>query len=656
MFHVLEKRIAEAFGAQIKGRFQVDATVQTEQPKQSSFGEIALPAAFQLARQLKKAPKAIAQELLDATGKIEGVSAVEIAGNGYLNVRLDRGYYGSNLLRGADEISAAKSGKVIVEHTNINPNKAAHIGHLRNAILGDTFVRMLRAAGRAVEVQNYIDNTGVQVADVVVGFEHLEHKTPAQVQALIEDPQVRFDYLCWDLYARVSSYYAENQEALQWRRDTLHAIEHGEGASAELGHLVSDAIVHTHLATMLRLNIEYDVLPRESEILHLKFWATAFELLKERRAIYFETEGKNKGCWVMPSSAFREGAAAEGEDNAEDSKVIVRSNGTVTYVGKDIAYQLWKFGLLGKDFYYRPWHTYPDKHVAWSSTDEPQELTSPKFGGGGRVYNVIDSRQSYLQDVVVAGLRALDYNEQAEASIHFSYEMVAMSAAACVEMGIELSDEDKKRPYVEVSGRKGLGVKADDLIDRLIETALREVTARHEEEPEEARHRAATAIAVGALRYFMLKYTRNSVIAFDFAEALSFEGETGPYVQYAAVRARNILKKLKDRGDEMPDFRTQLTREALDRQLANEDCWQLLLASSKTGSAIERAVASGEPSHVARYAFQLAQAFSNFYHEFPVLSESDREKKTFLLWMTVYFGEQLEKVLGVLGIEVPEYM
>jgi arginyl-tRNA synthetase len=655
MFHILEKRIAEAFGAQIKGHFQVDAAVQTEQPKQSSFGEIALPAAFQLARQLKKAPKAIAQELLDAVGKIEGVSAVEIAGNGYLNVRLDRGYYGSSLLKGAEEASAAKSGKVIVEHTNINPNKAAHIGHLRNAILGDTFVRMLRAAARTVEVQNYIDNTGVQVADVVVGFEHLEHKTPAQVQALIEDPQVRFDYLCWDLYARVSSYYVDNQEALQWRRDTLHAIEHGEGASAELAHLVSDAIVHTHLATMLRLNIEYDVLPRESEILHLKFWATAFELLKARKAIYFENEGKNKGCWVMPSSAFREGAD-DGEENAEDSKVIVRSNGTVTYVGKDIAYQLWKFGLLGKDFYYRPWHTYPDKHVAWASTDEPQQLKSPNFGGGSRVYNVIDSRQSYLQDVVVAGLRALEYNEQAEASVHFSYEMVAMSPAACVEMGIELSDEDRKRPYVEVSGRKGLGVKADDLIDRLIETALREVTARHEEEPEEARRRAATAIAVGALRYFMLKYTRNSVIAFDFAEALSFEGETGPYLQFAAVRVRSILKKLKERGEEVPDFKTVLTREVLSRQLANEDCWQLLLASSKTESGIERALASGEPSHVARFAFQLAQVFSNFYHEFPILSESDPEKKTFLLWMTVYFGEQLERVLGVLGIEVPEYM
>ena len=646
MFHILEKRIAKAISARIEALYGVKPAAQTEQPKQASFGEIAVPAAFQLARELKKPPKTIATELSKGL-EIEGVSAIEIAGNGYLNIRLDRGYYASALLHPPAAPIAQKE-KIIVEHTNINPNKAAHIGHLRNAILGDTFVRMMRAAGLNVEVQNYIDNTGVQVADVVVGFIHLEHKLPEEIRALIE--QTRFDYVCWDVYTRISAHYEENPGAKKWRAETLHSIEAGEGAEAEIAHLVADAIVNAHIATMYRLKIEYDVLPRESEILHLKFWATAFELLKERKAIYFETEGKNKGCWVMPGPAFREESTGE-----EDSKVIVRSNGTVTYVGKDIAYQLWKFGLLGKDFYYRNWRAYPDGHEVWASTDKPQDNVL-HFGGGSRVYNVIDSRQSYLQDVVVAGLRALNYNEQADNSIHFSYEMVALSPRTCVDMGIELSDEDKRRPYVEVSGRKGLGVKADDLIDKLIEKALEEVTSRHAEEPEEARRRVATQIAVGALRYFMLKYTRNSVIAFDFGEALSFEGETGPYVQYAAVRARNILRKLEERGEKLPDFLAALSKDVMQRQLANEDCWQLLLAASKRDSAIERAIASGEPAHVARYAFQLAQAFSNFYHEFPVISESNPEKKTFLLWMTDYFRAQLERTLDVLGIQVPNYM
>ena len=650
MFHILEKQILETVSDHIQARYGVDVAVTLEQPKQASFGELAVPVAFQLAKQLKRAPKQIAAELADDLAGMPGVESLEVAGNGYLNIRLDRGAYGFAVLSGRDAVSATGSGeKIIVEHTNINPNKAAHIGHLRNAVLGDTFVRMLRSAGRNVEVQNYIDNTGVQVADVVVGFHYLEKVRVDEVRALIESG--RFDYHCWDLYARISSYYKDNPDALKWRAETLHAIEAGEGAQAELGHIVADAIVQAHLATMMRLGIRYDVLPRESEILHLKFWATAFELLKERKAIYFENEGKNKGCWVMPATAFSESATEE-----DDSKVIVRSNGTVTYVGKDIAYQLWKFGLLGKDFFYRKLTEYPDGQPLYVTTDHDAGEKTPSFGKGRRVYNVIDSRQSYLQDVVEAGLRALGFNEQAENSVHFSYEMVALTPATCVELGIDLSDDDKRRSYVEVSGRKGLGVKADDLIDTLVAKALEEVDSRHPEADVEERRRVATQIAVGALRYFMLKFTRNSVIAFDFGEALSFEGETGPYVQYAAVRARNILRKLEERGGTLPDFRTVLNEESMKRQLESEDFWQLLLAASRAGVAIERAIASGEPSHVARYAFQLAQAFNTFYHDYPVLAEEDQEKRTFLLWMTWYFGAQLNRTLQVLGIEAPPYM
>jgi len=662
VFHNLEKQVQAAFREQVRSQYGIEADIAIEQPKQASFGEIALPIAFQLARQLKQAPKKIAADLVGGAGSIAGVRAMEIAGNGYINIRFDRASYATSLLAGETTTGrAAPETKVIVEHTNINPNKAAHIGHLRNAVLGDTFVRMLRALGNAVEVQNYIDNTGVQVADVVAGFHFLEKKAPADVGLLIGGEQ-RFDYLCWDLYARTSQHYKDHPEALAWRAQTLHAIEAGEGELAELAHIVADAIVNAHLATMLRLNIQYDVLPRESEILHLKFWSAAFELLKERRAIYFETEGKNAGCWVMPSSAFR----SEGDEN-EDSKVIVRSNGTVTYVGKDIAYQLWKFGLLGKDFYYQPLLRYTDGHEVWVSSDEPQAHPAPQFGRGSTVYNVIDVRQSYLQDVVVAGLRALGFEREAEKSIHFSYEMVALSPRCCAELGIALSEEDARRPYVEVSGRKGLGVKADDLMDRLVDTALAEVASRHPEDNAAAQRAIATEIAMGALRYFLLKFTRNTVIAFDFQEALSFEGETGPYVQYAAVRARNIFRKLQERGESEPDYAASLTREVLERQLASEgsgaegtgggeEFWQILLAASKADAAVERAVSAGEPAHVARYAFQLAQSFNNFYHQYPILSEADREKKAFLLWMTRFFADQLERTLSILGIAVPAYM
>ena len=642
MFHSIEKQVSQAFRAHIQARYGIEMSVPVEQPKQSDFGEMAVPAAFQLAKQLRQAPRKIAAELVDEIGPIAGVAAMEVAGNGYINIRLDRGAYGAALLRGEQPLRTSSAEKFIVEHTNINPNKAAHIGHLRNATLGDTFVRMLRALGQRVEVQNYIDNTGVQVADVVVGFHFLEKKTPAAVQALIADPSVRFDYYCWDLYARTSAYYQTNPDSLHWRAETLHAIEAGQGELAELAHLVADAIVEAHLATMLRLDVEYDVLPRESEILHLQFWASAFELLKQRNAIYFEQEGKNAGCWVMPGLS-------------EEGKVIVRSDSTVTYVGKDIAYQLWKFGLLGKDFYYRPFKTYSDGRVLWITTDTAQASHS-QFGRGTRVYNVIDARQSYLQDVVAAGLRGLGYEREAEQSIHFSYEMVALSPRCCAELGIPLSDEDRKRPYVEVSGRKGLGVKADDLMDTLIAKALEEVASRHPDVGAEEQKRVATQIAIGALRYFLLKFTRNAVIAFDLQEALSFEGETGPYVQYAAVRARNILRKLEERGERVPDFATELSPAAMASQLQAEDFWQVLLAASKADSALERAVTAGEPAHVAKYAFQLAQAFNNFYHQYPVIHEADRERKVFLLWMTDFFRKQLERTADILGIQIPAYM
>ncbi len=647
----IEKQLTAVMERQLASAFGLNVQVQLEEPRQTSFGELAIPIAFQLARQLKRSPRQIAEELLVGLPPVEGVASYEIAGNGYINVRLERGGYAAALGQREIETAQPLNGKIIVEHTNINPNKAAHIGHLRNAVLGDTFVRMLRKQRHWVEVQNYIDNTGVQVADVVVGFHHLEKQDPNHVRDLTAHGAGRFDYLCWDLYALVSAYYKEHPEALAWRAETLHVIEGGAGEPAELASIVADAIVAAHLRTMFRLRVEYDVLPRESEILHLRFWAAAFELLKQNGAIYFETQGKNTGCWVMPSAAFRN-SDTEAE---EDSKVIVRSNGTVTYVGKDIAYQLWKFGLLGKDFCYRPFWAYPDGKEVWVTTDVPQAATSPKFGGAAKVFNVIDSRQSYLQDVVIAGLRALGFQKQADASVHFSYEMVALTPRTCAELGLELSEEDKRRSYVEVSGRKGLGVKADDLIDRLIQTALREVEDRHPDSDSEERRRVAGQIAVGALRYFMLKFTRNSVIAFDFQEALSFEGETGPYVQYAAVRANKILTKFAERYP-ASDTREGLTPELLGRWLQDEGLWKLVVIASKLDSAIERAIAAGEPAHVAKYAFQLAQAFNNFYHEYPVLTEGDPERRRVLLWLTEYVRDQLNAVLDVLGMEQPPYM
>ncbi|HTH42343.1 MAG TPA: arginine--tRNA ligase [Terracidiphilus sp.] len=665
MYLELEKKLGEHLRTVLKQKYDLDVeNIPLEIPPDLKFGELSSPIAFELARKLRKAPKAIAQEIVSAVGDLDGFAGFDVAGAGYLNARFARAAMLQDVAAGKTSASSSAGLHALVEHTSINPNKAAHIGHLRNAILGDTFVKLLRAAGQNVDVQNYIDNTGVQVADVVVGFKHLQDKTVNDVRALItsceksSDYSGAFDYYCWDLYARTSQWYGEGTDEdkaarKKLRLDTLHEIEHGGNDTAEMAELISTAVLRRHLETMLRLGIEYDFLPRESEILHLKFWEAAFEQLKKTGVLYFENEGKNKGCWVMT----RPGAAAsEGVD--EDAKVIVRSNGTVTYVGKDIAYHLWKFGLLGKDFGYKPFFKYADRDC-WISTEQGIE-PHPRFGGAQAIYNVIDSRQSDPQQNVIQALRGMGYTEQADRYTHFSYEMVALTPRCAVELGYDVPPEDLSRSYIEVSGRKGFGVKADDLIDRLIAATRAETETRQTGRDEADRQKIAEQIAIGALRYFMLKYTRNSVIAFDFKDALSFEGETGPYVQYAAVRIKNIFRKGNTTADavlaEFEKLASQQDISAFVSGEENEDIWALWLRAARRTLVLEQCIATSEPAHLAKHAFQLAQEFANFYHRHHILTEEDPAKKTFLLATAAVALRELVLALEWLGIESPDSM
>jgi len=675
----LEKRLSDRLRAVLKEKYDLEiASIPLETPPDLQLGEIATPIAFELARKLRKAPRIIAQEIVSALvadlAPLPSFTKFEVAGAGYINAYLDRAA-AAQFVVPAETHPPAEQGHVLVEHTSINPNKAAHIGHLRNAILGDTFVRLLRAAGYKVDVQNYIDNTGVQVADVVVGFLHLEKKSPAEVRALLADlarKGERIDYYCWNLYARTSQWYSEGtteEQAArkQIRLDTLHLIEHGGNDTAEIADLVSTAVLRRHLETMLRLSIEYDFLPRESEILHLRFWEAAFEKLKKSGVLYFENEGKNKGCWVMsragsPTESIQSEDAAKGPTSIdEDAKVIVRSNGTVTYVGKDIAYHLWKFGLLGKDFGYKRFFAYPD-HECWISA-ESGEPNHPHFGGASAIYNVIDARQSDPQANVIQALRGMGYTEQADHYTHFSYEMVALTPRCAVELGYSISEEDKQKSYIEVSGRKGFGVKADDLIDKLIAATRVEVDSRQTggagENAAAVRQKIAEQIAIGALRYFMLKVTRNSVIAFDFKDALSFEGETGPYIQYAVVRIRNIFRKGNTTPDAvLADF-SSLPATSVASYLSgdeNQDIWSLWLRAGRRTQILQQCIATSEPAHLARHAFQLAQEFANFYHRHHILTEEDPARKTFLLATAAIALRELVGALALLGIESPEAM
>ncbi|HEX6465708.1 MAG TPA: arginine--tRNA ligase, partial [Terriglobales bacterium] len=636
MYQNLQQQLVDRLRELLRTHYALETpNIVVDQPPRVELGEYALPIAFELAKKLRKPPRKCAEELVAGLGELPGFQKLEVAGAGYINARVDREKFVDALVSDSQPRSGPGArGKVMVEHTSINPNKAAHIGHLRNAILGDTFVRLLRAADFSVDVQNYIDNTGVQVADVVVGFRYLEKLTPEDVRKLVRECEGSprpFDYYCWDLYARVSEWYEKDPASKQLRLETLHALEAGGNETAQIAEVISTAILRRHLQTMQRLAIVYDFLPRESEILHLHFWELAFTQLKEKGVVYLETEGKNKGCWVMKraSTAAETSDTAEGAGPDEDAKVIVRSNGTVTYVGKDIAYHLWKFGLLGRDFGYRRFYRYPAGHECWISA-ESGEKDHPHFGGVSQIYNVIDSRQSDPQNNVIEALRALGYTDQAAHYTHFSYEMVALTPRCARELGYEVSEEDRKRAYIEVSGRKGFGVKADDLLDALIASAQKEVDGRHPELPEEERRKIATQIAIGAVRYFMLKFTKTSVIAFDFKDALSFEGETGPYVQYAIVRATNIFRK----AGVAPEQALQNARSiqwAGYLSSADNDLWDLWLTASKLPLIVEQCIATAEPAYLAKYAFQLAQMFNNFYHKHHILNEPDEQRKQFLL-------------------------
>ena len=634
-----------------------------EYPPTRALGDLATPVAFELARRLKKAPRVIGQEIAAGFGTLAGVREIQAAPSGHLNVFLDRVPFLLARLRREAATLPAPPGKAIVEHTAINPNKAAHIGHLRNSALGDTLVRALRHRGIPVEVQNYIDDTGVQVADVVVGFRHIESRSLADIRHIADT--TRFDYYCWDLYAKVGEWYEADKTRLEHRAKMLHDIEHGGNENAEAAAFIADRIVRTHLATMARLNVDYDLLTWEGDILRLKFWAQAFEVLKASGAVFFQTEGRLKGCWVMPIHEDVNDAAADApaepseDDDAEQrEKVIVRSNGTVTYVGKDIAYQFWKLGLLGRDFQYRVFAERPQGPL-WATCSGGGRPDHPPYGGADYVYNVIDVRQSYLQKLLKQALIAAGHPAESECSHHFSYEMVALSHATARELGHAPApgSEEAKKPFVEVSGRKGLGVKADDLIDILTAKARTEVATRNPEASEADVTRIAQTIAVAAVRYFLIKFSRGKVIAFDLDEALSFEGESGPYVQYAVVRANNIFQKLQQRDglDEAAVVASLATLSPTELE-ADHELWGLVLEAARLDEVVEQVIRSLEFSVLAKYAFTLAQTFNAFYHRSQILNEEKDDVRRWRAAAIVYLRHQLTQALDLMGVAVPPRM
>jgi arginyl-tRNA synthetase len=633
----LQEKIKNRIFAILKNDYEItDADLVFSLPAERRFGDLSTNLAFVLAKKTKNKPFLLANAM---AGKLQGqlpeIEAIQVAGGGFINFYLRRDqfllYQWQNLAR----LMPPRSEKVIVEHTSINPNKSAHIGHLRNSCLGDTLARSCRFLGYEVEVQNYIDDTGIQIADVVWGLLHYQKKDLAAIKNIT----ALAPYL-WDLYAEVNQAFSTNEKFAAERREVHKKIEDKINPEYEACLYIAQQVLLDHIRTMARLDIQYDLLARESDVIALDFFKAAAAELTGRQVMVWSQDPEKKGCLVIHY------------EREKIEKIIVRSNETITYVGKDIAYNLWKFGLLPLDFYYRPFFTYPDNHTIYMTAAEsgPQ---APLFGRASKVYNVIDVRQSYLQNLIAQVLFQLGHAGQSRNFIHFSYEMVAMTPDCVREMGLPLAPEEENKSYIEVSGRKGRAVKADDLIDQLITKSKHEIESRNPGLNEAEAEPIARGIAVAALRYFMVKFNLNTVIAFDFKEALNFEGDSGPYLQYTMVRLNSILKKAAGAGlvaGKTPGCLTRL--DTAERELF----WEIILNLSLLETQVEYALADHELSSLAAYAYSLCQKFNHYYHLFPVLAEKDADVRNLRLTLILLFKNKVEKLLQIIGITIPTRM
>ena len=637
-FYELEQVLRDLTGQSLNELYDLTMPgdeINWETPPQLEFGDLSTPLPLRLAKVLRRAPVEIAREISAylSSQKPAYVKEFTVTAPGYINAWLDMQVLTRSVFdeitvdkEKYGEVKVGKGKKIVIEHTNINPNKAAHIGHLRNACLGDTLARLKRRAGYEVEVQNYIDDTGTAVADVVVAMQELAPEVPENV---------RFDYFCWDLYAKINQKYEDEPELKDKRFEVLQLIEEGNNPTAELAKNVAEKIVECHLDTMWRLGIYYNLLNWESDIVHLGFWNHAFELLKSKGHLIYEEEGDNAGCWVV-----RLGHVPGFENLESPDKVLVRSNGTATYTAKDIAYQLWKFGVLGKDFYDR-YCLQPNGTVLWSTSSEGTKMD--RFGRASQVINVIDQRQSYLQDVLRFSLIELGFEQEGENSIHFGYEVVALSPKTAQELGVPIDEDDEKSVYA-MSGRKGIGVKADDLMERIIEHTTAEVAKRHAEMSPEEHRKLGLDIAIGAVRYYMVRFNISSVLVFDFDEALSMQGNTGPYLQYAYARSANILGRVDREILDDIDLRTVAVPEDL-----TEEEKKLIRLIAELPAATEKAAETLQSSAFAEHTYKLATAFMNFYETSPVLTAPPARMR-FRVALVISFKQAMNNALTTLGI------
>lgn len=576
----IKKSILEKISGYLSDHGLADEKIDIERPLDEKNGDYSTNIAMVISKKLKRNPREIAEEIIAKTYFGDVFERVEVAGGGFINFYFSKKALADNI----NEIIEKKSDygktdfgigkKVVLEHTNVNPNKALHVGHLRNACLGSAIEKILEATGYDVEVQNYIDDTGVQVAATALGLRELN---PIQKEG------EKYDHFASRVYVEAIEKMEQDPAFKDKQTEIICALDKHEGEIAVYVKDLAKKILIENLKSMREFEIDYDLLVWESDIIGFEFWLSAFELLKKSDKFYKAEEGKNAGCYVI------EGVMGE-------QKVIVKSNSVVTYTGKDIAYHLWKYNLLKKDFLYKKFdETQQSKELF---TTDPQGHKEDCFGRADVVVNIVDVRQSFPQQAVKESLKVLGYQDQSEKLNHVGYGVVNLSSKTAENLGVDVSSD---RSSYAMSGRKGIGVLADDLLKE----AIKLVKKNHPQTE------AAKEVALGAIKYYMLNYNPYSDITFDLETAINIYGNSGPYIQYAHARCASLIKKVADRAEGEP------TQEYNKVELSLAKCLEqyndVVLSSADNFS----------PNSLCNYLFELAKKFNAFYATCPIINESD---------------------------------
>jgi arginyl-tRNA synthetase len=619
------------------------------EPPQQAFGDLSCNVAFLLSKHLKMPPTKIAIELAEAlrqhTEDSSYILSMDPAG-GYINFKANYPRLLpatlSYVLSSPENYGYPNFGQdmhIIIEHTSINPNKALHVGHMRNVIIGDTLYRVMRATNHRTTVLNYIDDSGVQIADIVVGFRF------AGFPVTPPSKNQKFDQYCGDeVYVKINEIYEKDPQIAEKRKLVLKEIEEGKSEIARFAKDITLRVLQEQLKTCWRMKTHYDLLNFETHIVGSKLWSKAFELLKSNGIAKYETEGKNKGCWVIESK----------ENKKDEDKVLVRSDGTATYIAKDIPYAAWKLGLVEDPFYYQEYTKQWDGSTLYATTltdggissSSSSKSVDKKFNGGERVITIIDSRQSRLQGIISQVLSKIGASGNSHKYFHLSYEAVTLSSDTAKDFGIDIGD----RQFMHMSGRKGIYVNADYVLDALHAKAYKEAKTRNPDFSDQQLNKIADEISISAIRYNMIKQDLDKIITFDIKEALSLEGDTGPYLQYAYARSQRILEK-----SEQGIIISRRTDFAFE-QLTHDSEIALIKEISKLDLVVENAAKSLCLKSLAHYAYNLAMTFNLFYEKVPVLRERDNEVRMARLGLVKAFGITLKNTLEVLGITALDRM